>query len=159
MAVGKASDAKGRRYSHEWLLLCLLLYIRSSATYNMLRNNGVLPLPTKSTMLKYLHASNVGCGFDEKFFVLLGKKLQAYPEMAKEGILSFDEILVRKSIELDVKTMTFAGLTDFGDSSMKTSNMNDQADHALVFMYSSLSYNFHQPVAMFGSKDLQQFGG
>ena len=110
MAVAKVKNTKARRYSHEWLLLCLLLHIRSSATYNMLRNNGILSLPAKSTISKYLHESNTGCGFDARFFELFKKQLECYPPIARSDIISFDEILVRSSIEVDMKTMTFNGL-------------------------------------------------
>lgn len=74
---------KGRRYSNEWLILCLLLHIRNSAAYNMLRNNNILPLPSKSTICKYLRSSNTGCGFDEQFFKALKQELLRYPEMAR----------------------------------------------------------------------------
>lgn len=153
-AAGKVKSSHGRRYSHEWLLLCLLIYIRSSATYNMLRTNNILPLPSKSTIIKYVRASKSNCGFDDQFFAMFEKQLLLYPEISRNGVLTFDEIVVRKSIEVDMKTMTFAGLQDYGED-MEDRNgltLKEEANYALVFMFSSLCQNFHQPIAMFGSK-------
>lgn len=74
-----------------------------------------MPLPCKSTICEYLKASNTGCGFDKGFFELFKKELEARPEMARFGMISFDEITVRKSVEVDVKNMKFTGLEDYGD--------------------------------------------
>lgn len=140
--------------------MCLLLYIRSTATYNLLRENKILPLPAKSTVCKYLHTSNTGCGFDDNFFTLFKKKLEKLPEHARHGILTFDEIQLRSSLEVNVKNMKFNGLIDFGmendaDNADNADNAKAmvQADHALVFMFSSLKQTFHQPIGMFACKD------
>lgn len=101
----------------------------------MLRNNGVLPLPAKSTISKYLHESNTGCGFDARFFELFKKQLECYPPIARSGIISFDEILVSSSIEVDMKIMTFNGLQDFGVQSEECSNINNQADRSWTSFY------------------------
>lgn len=159
ISINQSKHPKSRRYSHEWLLTCLLLHIRSSSTYNLLRNNCILPLPSKSTICRYLKSSNVGCGFDDNFFVLFKKELSNYPQLATNGILAFDEMQVRAAIDVNVKTMTFDGLLDFKSENSVTGNDNQnnnivdqQADHALVFMYSSLAHTFHQPIGMFACK-------
>ena len=102
ISINKCKHPKGRRYSHEWLLTCLLLHIRSPKTYNLLRNNNILPLPCKSVICKYLKSSKVGCGFNENFFALFEKELSIYPELAKNGILSFDEMQVQAAVEVNV---------------------------------------------------------
>lgn len=49
--------------------------------------------------------------------------------------------------------LTFQGLTNFGKNSENNAKENsEQADHALVIMFSSLSHDFNQPIAIFGSK-------
>lgn len=55
VAAAKCKDAKkGRRYSEEWLLLCMLLHMRSPTAYNFLRNNNIIPLPCVRTIRKYV---------------------------------------------------------------------------------------------------------
>ena len=83
---------------------------------------------------------------------------ETYPELATNGTLSFDEMQVRAAIEVNVKSMTFDGLLDFksnGNSTDTNDNENmldKKADKALVFIYSSLTHQFQQPIAMFASK-------
>lgn len=58
VAAAKCKDAKkGRRYSEEWLLLCMLLHMRSPTGYNFLRNNNIVPLPCVRTIRKYVTIS------------------------------------------------------------------------------------------------------
>ncbi|KAH0535046.1 hypothetical protein KQX54_012472 [Cotesia glomerata] len=67
----KASHCKnssGRRYSENWLMLCMLLYMRSVSGYNFIRDNNILPLPCVSTMRRNLASINTQCGFDSEFF-------------------------------------------------------------------------------------------
>lgn len=49
LKASKCKSNKGRRYSEEWILLCLLFHMRTPAAYRLLRENGVLPLPCPST--------------------------------------------------------------------------------------------------------------
>lgn len=65
------------------------------------------------------------------------------------GILVFDEIQVRKEMRLKAKTMTYAGLADFGEAA----NSSDElADHGLVFTFHAFGDRFSQPVAVFASE-------
>lgn len=52
--ASKCKRREGIRYSEDWMLLCILLYMRSSAGYNFLKNNYILPLPCIGTIRRYL---------------------------------------------------------------------------------------------------------
>ncbi|XP_022162716.1 uncharacterized protein LOC111028395, partial [Myzus persicae] len=120
--ASKVMNTKNRRYSENWILLCILLKIRSSTTYRFLREQEVLPLPCPRTIRKYLSMINIQCGFDKKFFQILKKKL----------------------VYLDSnKNMVYFG-REVDSSELK-------ANHALVFMFQSLALNFAQPIAVFAS--------
>jgi len=69
----------------------------------------------------------------------------------KHGVLLFDEIFLRESVNVDTKTLTYCGLEDFGKDN---SNLNSgrKADHALVMMFQSFGCNITQPIAVFASK-------
>lgn len=47
------NNAKGRRYSDKWILLCLLFHMRSPKGYDFILNNKILPLPSPSTIRRY----------------------------------------------------------------------------------------------------------
>lgn len=50
LSAAKKKNTKNRKYSEDWILLCMLLHMRSPASYNFLRDNEVLPLPSIRTI-------------------------------------------------------------------------------------------------------------
>lgn len=50
LSAANSKSKHGRRYSEEWMLLCMLMHMRSPTSYNFLRNNEVLPLPCVRTI-------------------------------------------------------------------------------------------------------------
>lgn len=138
----------------------------------------ILPLPCKSrsTVMRYLKSYNTGVGFDEDFFKLFEKRIEILKSKihnAHHGTLCFDEMQVKTAYGVNVKTMAFDGLVDYGptitsediqkskDKKKNLSNGETQnseslkenlADHALVFMYSSLTASFHQPIGVFATQ-------
>ncbi|XP_050066806.1 uncharacterized protein LOC126555886 [Aphis gossypii] len=149
ISTSKVHNPKSRRYSEDWILLCILLKIRSPSTYTFLREQDILPLPCTRTVRKYLFLIKTKCGFDEKFFQLLKKKLAMLSPQQRHGMLIYDEIILRESIDVDSKSLTYIGLEDFGED-MESTGL--KANHALVFMFQSLCTNFSQPIAVFASR-------
>lgn len=149
--LGKTQNCHGRRYSGDWILTCLLINIKSPATYKFLQVNNILPLPAPTTIRNYLSMVKVKCGLDDAFFKALHTKMKDKQEFQKHGILVFDEIQVRTSLQVNVKNMNYDGIVDFGDTEKKTGDLV-LADHALVYMFSSLGEKFNQPVAVYGVK-------
>lgn len=41
----KHKNSKGRRYNEEWILLCMLMHMKSPSAYDFLRSNDILPVP------------------------------------------------------------------------------------------------------------------
>ena len=91
-------------------------------------------------------------------------------DLAKEGMLSFDEMAIRKALGVNVRDMTFDDLVDLGNTEdylnsencpipkkkRKVIKENEEkkfedklADHALVFMFSSFTAKFTQPIGFF----------
>ena len=68
-------NAKGRRYSEKWILLYLLFHMRSPKGYDFILNNKVLPLPSPSTIRRYLSCIESCCGFDSSFFEMFKTKM------------------------------------------------------------------------------------
>lgn len=96
ISIAKLKNPHNLRYSENWLLLCLLLKIKSPSGYNFLRINDILPLPSPVTMYCYLKNINTNIGFDSEFFQLLQKKLESLDTLARNDLLVFDEITVQK---------------------------------------------------------------
>lgn len=76
----------------------------------------------------------------------------------KHGLLIFDEILLRESVSVNSKTLSYTGLIDFGEEDEelkdlpKATNINSKATHGLVFMFQPLADSYTQPIAVFASK-------
>lgn len=142
-----------RRYTSEWLLLCLLLHIKSPTTYNFLRTNEILPLPSISTVRSYLSRVKLKCGLDEEFFEAFQRKMIQKNEFERHGIVIFDEMQVKQSVQLQVKSLKLMGVQDFGTDNPATAKSTSKlADHALVFMFSSLGSKLTQPIAVYAAK-------
>lgn len=153
IAAASTKDVKNRRYSEEWIMLCLLMNIRSPGYYEFLRKNDVLPLPCTRTIRRYLSVINMKCGFDEGFANLLEKHFDAKTPLQRHGVLLLDEINLRKSVSVCSKNLTYVGLTDFGNDGPQSTNIEDQATHGLVFMFQPLADSYTQPIAVFASKN------
>jgi len=150
-AAAKVKTSRNRRYSENWLMLCLLFNIRSPTAYKYLKITALLPLSHPKTVRKYLSSIKTICGFDQDFLSLLQKKVNQMTEMVKYGVLLFDSISLRKSLAVNSSNLTYRGLEDFGDKD-NSDHHKEYTDHALVFMWQSLSSNFYQTISCFASK-------
>lgn len=66
----------------------------------------------------------------------------------KHGMLVFDEIFLRESLQVNSQTLTYSGLENFGG---EIENSGLKANHGLVFLFQSLAANFTQPIAVFAA--------
>lgn len=149
--------------------------MRGPAVYRLFRKTKTLPLPCKSTIARYLKSSKASPGFNDNFFISFERKIAEVRQIipgSENGISSFDEMQVKTAIGVNSRTMTFNGLVDYGDSvsiqeekrkqkkqrkeeqgeEEGKSFKDQQADHALVLMFSSVKASFHQPIAYFATK-------
>jgi len=150
-AASKVKNCKSRRYTENWLMLCLLLNIRCPSAYKYLRNSELLPLPHPKTIRRHLSLVKTYCGFDQDFFKLFKKRVDHMSDMEKHGVLLFDSINLRKGLHVNTSTLSYIGLEDYGDEVASAEHKN-YADHALVFMFQSLGSNFYQTIGCFASK-------
>jgi len=74
---------------------------------------------------------NIQCGFGKKFFPILKKKISILRSEQKHGMLVYDEMFLRESLNVNFQTLTYCGLEDFGGE-IDFSEL--KANHALVFM-------------------------
>lgn len=158
IATSKRKSPNGNRYTEDWIMLCMLLHIRSPAGYSFMQNNKLLPLPSIRRIREYLSMINTTCGFDKKFFEILKKHLDTKTDIQRHGILIFDEISLRESVTVNSRSLTYTGLIDFGeeDGEMKNlpkaTDINSKATHGLVFMFQPISDTYTQPIGVFASK-------
>ena len=151
LSASKRVTKKQRWYTDNWLLMCMLLYIRNPASYCFIRNNNILPPPSISTIKRYLSLVGLKWGFDKDFFQALKLKMTSKSEYQCHGIVVFDEIQVRKAMTVNSKTMTYEGFENFGDVEVKSKNPI-LADHALVFLFQPFADSYSLPFGAFAAK-------
>lgn len=128
------------------------IFIRSPSAYDFLRTQQILPLHCFRIVRRYLSQIKSECGFDEKFFQFIKKKIFILSNEQKHGMLLFDEIMLRECIHVNSSTLTYSGLENLGKYYPQDQNTSLKANHGLVFMFQSLSANFCQPIGVFASK-------
>ncbi|XP_019883763.2 uncharacterized protein LOC105253578 isoform X2 [Camponotus floridanus] len=72
--TSKRKDARGRRYSKEWAIYCMLMNIHSPVMYEFLRKNRIIPLPCTRTIRNYLSIIDSKCGFDKNGLIQFRKQ-------------------------------------------------------------------------------------
>ncbi len=95
---------------------------------------------------------NTRCGFDPKFFELLKRHFEQRSDFERHGLLLFDEMSIRESVAVCSRTLTYTGLTDFGEEGPKATDVSEKATHGLVFMFQPLTARYTQPIGVFASK-------
>lgn len=139
------------RYDAVFLMECLLLKMKSTAAYKHLRKNRMLPLPSPSTIRRYLSASDCYFGFNEMALDHIKKALEGLPVPDRFGSLMWDEMAVKKDITWDAFKLEWHGIDDFGKD-VDTQVGDGIADHVLVLMFQPYKSNWVQPFACFASK-------
>lgn len=65
---------KGRRYTTEWVYECFLMKTKANNLYTQLQKENKMPLPSHTTLLRYLRRLRPYYGFDENVFRMMKKK-------------------------------------------------------------------------------------
>jgi len=54
VSAAQRKDSRGRRYTEEFIMLCILMNIRSRSYYEFIRKNEIMPLPCTKTVRQYI---------------------------------------------------------------------------------------------------------
>jgi len=90
--IFKASSVKsqkGMRYSNDWVYECILMKIKGPALYKKIRRDNILPLPSLSTLQRYIQQLQPSYGFQESVFKMIKEKAKYIPNFEKHGIYIF----------------------------------------------------------------------
>lgn len=85
--AAKNKSAKGRRYTTTWVYECLLMRIKSPKLYRKMRKDNILPLPSYTTLQRYIKQLHPVYGFSEATFEVMGLKAKDMSEMERHGII------------------------------------------------------------------------
>ena len=161
MKAAKAKGSSGRRWHPLVVKWCLYLHHISSKAYETIRNSGILILPSSRTLQDYKHLSSTTVGFsieaDRQLLDIINQK----DDLAKYGVLLFDEMYIKQGLVFEKSTGALFGFTDLGDISNQLDEfLQSFKDHSeslprslaksmLVFMVKGLFNNVSLPYAQF----------
>nr|CAH0098454.1 unnamed protein product [Daphnia galeata] len=148
---GKSTRAHGMRYDDAFVMQCLLLKMKSNRAYRYILEEGMLALPSVSTIRRVLSSSDCVFGFNSLALESIKKALHGLPVAERWGSLMWDEIKIKKDLTWNSKNLEWHGVVDFGRE-LKSKIQDGIADHALVFMFRPYKHSWIQPIACFATK-------
>lgn len=114
--MAKNPRSTQNRYSEEWIVKCLVIYMKGPTSYLLIRDLQIVPFPCKSTITKYLRLCKSNNVFDARHLELLRKKMELMTQKDgrfQYGVICLDEIHVRTALSVNTKNNTFGGLVDY----------------------------------------------
>ena len=101
--------------------MCFMyIYLRSSGTYEALRDSGCLHLPSQRTLRDYMYYADASIGFSSAVDKMLiqAAKVDTCPDREKCVLLLLDEKHIRESLVFDKHSGALVGFTDLGTITM-----------------------------------------
>ena len=153
--------SSGRRWHPLVVKWCLYLHHLSTKAYETIRNSGILTLPSSRTLQDYKHLSSTTVGFSTEVDKQLLDIINQKDDLAKYGVLLFDEMCIKQGLVFEKSTGALFGFTDLGNISNQLDEfVQSFKDHSeslprplakpmLVFMVKGLFNNISLPYAQF----------
>ncbi|KAK3915658.1 Transposable element P transposase [Frankliniella fusca] len=166
----KASQVKnacGMRWHPTMIRFALSVHLTSPAAYEMMRQTGMIKLPSSSTLFEYSHVKPAEEGIDGVALKFIAEKVAKFPENHKKfHVLMADEIHISQNLVFQKSTGQMIGYTSLDDIDNEVKNfekyMDDPdteieesvASKMLVYMVKGVTNGIKEIVACFATKDL-----
>lgn len=111
MKAASVKDARAMRWHPLMVKWCLYLQHKSSGAYELMRESGVIKLPSQRTLKDYTHYIQATPGFSPKVDQQLmeAAEIATCPEFKKYVFLLLDEMHVKEDLVYDKHTGMFVG--------------------------------------------------
>lgn len=76
---------QGRRYTLDWVYECVLMKIKAPSLYRKLQRENKLPVPSETTLLRYMKKLRPSYGFDENVLRVLKEKSEHFDASDRRG--------------------------------------------------------------------------
>jgi len=103
---------QGRRWTDNEKMFAMSIFYQSRKVYKLLQN--IFCLPSKRTLQRTLQKCSLYPGFSKKFFDTLRIKLQHASDKAKDCVLIFDEMALKRKLVYNRERDCIEGFEDFG---------------------------------------------
>ena len=163
MVANKLSDPRQMRWHPHMIRWCLHLHLVSGGGYRLLRESGVVHLPSERTLRDYTHVVPPSVGFQGVPEQLAQQaNLESLHEWEKFVVLTFDEMKIKEGLVYNKYTDSLVGFTSLDNvndhlneferkcqgESTKTPSL---ATHMLVLLIRGVFINLKFPFAQFAT--------
>jgi hypothetical protein len=100
---------KTMRYEHSFLIQCVILKMKSNNCYVHIRANGLLPLPSSSTIRRLLSSSECRFGWNSLALEHILQEFKEKEEHERFALIMWDEIAITKRPSLRSQNTTTEG--------------------------------------------------
>ncbi|KAK3929356.1 Sensory rhodopsin I transducer [Frankliniella fusca] len=155
-------NASGMRWHPTMIRFALSVHLTSPAAYEMMRQTGMIKLPSSSTLFEYTHVEKVSEGIDETVIKSVADRLKAFKEKHKKyHVLMADEIHISQNLVFQKSTGQMIGYTSLDDIESEVANLEkclDDPNHEreevlaskmLVYMIKGVSNGIKESIACF----------
>ncbi|KAK8774441.1 hypothetical protein V5799_011024 [Amblyomma americanum] len=142
-----------RCWQEETIRQCVLWHAKSPSCYQLLRESGVLKLPCRSTLKRY-----IGACTGEVVSSLIKQRLHVeaklHSKQARCGSLIMDEMSIKQATIYHKQSDAVHGLVNLGGAEVDYNLEDELATHLLCFVFVGLSTHYRLPVGYYFSKAL-----
>ena len=117
LSAASKKNARSIRWHPLIIKWCLYLHHKSSGAYNMLRDSGILKLPSGRTLRDYRHFARAKTGFSydyDKQLIELAQKTKP-TWLSQYLILLIDEMYVKEGLVFNKSSGALIGFIELGD--------------------------------------------
>ena len=117
LSAASKKNARSIRWHPLIIKWCLYLHHKSSGAYNMLRDSGILQLPSGRTLRDYRHFARAKTGFSydyDKQLIELAQKTKP-TWLSQYLILLIDEMYVKEGLVFNKSSGALIGFIELGD--------------------------------------------
>ena len=161
--ASQKDNSKGMRWHPTMIRLALSLHITSPAAYELLRDTGMVKLPSSRTLFDYAKVKPAQEGIDEVVIESIGKRVDKLkPECKKYFVLMADEMHISQNLVFQKSTGSMIGFTNLDDVDKEVQNLeaylNDNNDDnrepviaqkVLVYMVKGVACNIKGVIATY----------
>jgi hypothetical protein len=167
-AALKVKGKSGIRWHPLFIRWALNIMICSPKTYNVMRESGVLTLPSTRTLKDYTHWFQSGVGFQNEVFEQLQEdyRINEFNESQRQVVLIFDEMRIQESLVFDKSGGNIVGYVDVGDmnshlkkfeTKLEEDEARSVATHMLVLYVRGIMTKLEYPIAQFPTTGISGF--
>ncbi|KAE8742013.1 hypothetical protein FOCC_FOCC012454, partial [Frankliniella occidentalis] len=153
----------GMRWHPTMIRLALAVHVTSPAAYDLIRDTGMIKLPSSRTLYDYSHVKPVEEGIDRTVLESIGNRMKGIEDYKKYHVLLADEMYISKNLVFQKSSGKMVGYTKLDELDREVRAFNsflDEPDNfqgpaeqvsskVLCYMVKSTAYNVKEVVACY----------